>query len=73
MRIQLARPGQVRNLENATVQKVAPSSEDGDYNAPQRIARSAAAFLDAHLRMRDVRQFMLDLLRTYAALQTFQV
>ena len=65
--------GQVRTLENTTVEAVAPPPEQGDVTAPERIANSAAAFLDAHLRMTDVRRYMLDLLKTYAALQTFQV
>ena len=63
----------MRTLENATVQAGGPPPEDGDVSAPERVARSAAAFLDAHLRMTDVRRYLLDLLKTYAALQTFKV
>ena len=64
---------QVRDLDNATVEAVAPPPEEGDVSAPERVARSAAAFLEAHLRMADVRRYLLDLLKAYSALQTFQV
>ncbi len=64
---------QVRTLQNSTVRATVPPPKEGDVTAPERIAGSAAAFLDAHLRMKDVRQYLLDLLKTYAALQTFQV
>ncbi len=60
---------QVRTLQSTTVQAMAPPPEEGDTTAPERIAGSAAAFLDAHLRMKDVRQYLLDLLNTYAALR----
>jgi Glycosyl transferase family 90 len=36
-------------------------------------AAAAEAFLEQHLRMDDVRRYLLDVLRLYAALQTFKV
>ena len=63
----------MRTLQNTSVPATAPPPEEGDMSAPERIAGNAAAFLDAHLRMKDVRQYLLDLLKTYSALQTFQV
>ena len=41
--------------------------------SPQRISNQAARFLRERLRMEHLRQYMLDVLKTYAALQTFQV
>lgn len=40
---------------------------------PEHMGRQAARFLREHLRMEDVRQYVLDVLKTYSALQTFQV
>lgn len=36
-------------------------------------AAAADMFLEHHLRMEDVRRYLLDVLRLYAALQTFKV
>lgn len=36
-------------------------------------AAAAQAFLEQRLRMEDVRRYLLDTLRLYASLQTFQV
>ena len=41
--------------------------------SPQRISNQAARFLREHLRMEHLRQYVLDVFKTYAALQTFQV
>ncbi len=62
---------QVRGLEDAA--SLPAAARGAEASAPQSVARHASEFLDAHLRMDDVRRYLLDLLKTYAALQTFQV
>ena len=51
---------------------VAGKVADGD-SSPQRMAQDAARFLREHVQMTDVLLYVLDLLKTYAALQTFEV
>jgi Glycosyl transferase family 90 len=45
----------------------------GFKHTPFSQAAAAQAFLEQRLRMEDVRQYLLDTLRLYASLQTFQV
>lgn len=45
----------------------------GGGSSPQRMGSQAARFLRDPLRMEHLRQYVLDVLKTYAALQTFQV
>lgn len=42
-------------------------------SSPQHMAQDAARFLREHVQMSDVLLYMRDLLKTYAALQTFEV
>lgn len=44
----------------------------GKSSPPQQIADEGRRFLQDHLRMEDVRQYLLDVLREYAALQQFR-
>jgi Glycosyl transferase family 90 len=41
--------------------------------APWQIGRAAQSFLASHVRMDDVRLYLLDVLKMYSALQTFEV
>jgi hypothetical protein len=51
----------------------AQAAADAGVSLPTDMAASAQAFLEQRLRMEDVRRYLLDTLRLYASLQTFQV
>lgn len=65
--------GSSRELLGPAELEVAQAAADADLPLPTDVAAAAEAFLTDHLRMEDVRRYLLDVLRLYAALQTFEV
>lgn len=65
--------GGSRKLLGPAELEVAQAAADAGLPLPTDMAAAAEAFLTDHLRMEDVRRYLLDVLRLYAALQTFEV